>query len=271
MFVGIDLSITNPSKGGGGPTYDVDATALFARFTTPPDDARKLLISNRITSLKAAGVWSVLDCDYVTAAADSQAARQNWKQDLYNLTAIASPAFVADRGYTSDGVSSYLQTGFIPSSAGGAFTQNSAHLCVYSRSAGINAGTAIGARTASTTNQSLLIPRASTNAATGRLTQAANGAGFVNSDGSGHFILNRENSAGSDLYRNGLSLGNSAVASDGPPSVQIYILALNNAGALAAGNTYQISIAGIGAGLTAAQAAAKSAIDLTYLQAVGAA
>lgn len=121
-------------KWGGGVIYDPDASALFARFTTPPTDARKTLINNLIVSLKAAGVWAKLDALYVTAAADSQAARRNWIADQYNLTAVNAPTFVADRGYTGNGSSSYLDTGFNPTTASSPkFTQNSANMGLWSR------------------------------------------------------------------------------------------------------------------------------------------
>lgn len=96
---------------GGAPVtgvYDPDASALFARFTTPPTNTRRVQINTVITSLKTSGVWQKLDALYVTAAADSQAARQNWIGNVGNLTEVSSPAFVADRGYTGDGVASCL-------------------------------------------------------------------------------------------------------------------------------------------------------------------
>jgi len=100
-----------------GAGFEAEAVALFARFTTPPTDLRKGHINTLTKGLKTAGSWAKADVIYVAAAADSQAATRNWKQNLYNATAINSPAFVADRGFTSNGSSSYLQTGFIASSA----------------------------------------------------------------------------------------------------------------------------------------------------------
>jgi hypothetical protein len=100
-----------------GVAYDPDAAALFARFTTPPTSARKVLIDNLVRSLKAGGVWSKLDAFFILAAADNQAARRNWIQDAYNLTAVSGPTFVADRGYTADGLTSYLDSGFNPTTA----------------------------------------------------------------------------------------------------------------------------------------------------------
>lgn len=82
----------------GGVVYSPEALALSARFTTPPDTARKTLINNLIVALKAAGVWAKLGAPYLRAAADSQAARQNWLANQFNSTPVASPTFASDRG-----------------------------------------------------------------------------------------------------------------------------------------------------------------------------
>lgn len=90
------------------PGYDPAAVAFFARLTTQPTDARKGLYNTLIKDLKAASVWAKLDALYILAAADAQAARQNLVADAYNLTAVGSPAFTADRGYAGDAAGAYL-------------------------------------------------------------------------------------------------------------------------------------------------------------------
>lgn len=109
--------IGQPAIRLGGRIYQAETLALVARFTTPPTEARKILIDNVILALKAAGAWTKLDAFYLMAAADNQAARRNWIQDAYNLTAVSGPTFVADRGYTGDGLTSYLDSGFNPTTA----------------------------------------------------------------------------------------------------------------------------------------------------------
>ena len=116
----------------------------FSPFTTPPDPTRKALINTLVKSLKAAGVWTKLDALYLFAAADAQAARRNWIQDLYNATAVSSPTFAADRGYTGDGAAAYLDTGFNPSTASSPkLTQNSAHASAWDRTSRAADGTNI--------------------------------------------------------------------------------------------------------------------------------
>lgn len=123
------IALFNPDGSRWGTSYDPDAQALFARFTTPPTVQRKAVINDLIIALKAAGAWSKLDVLYVRAAADSQAARLNWIADQYNSTAFSSPVFTVDRGFTPDGSASYLASGFDPTTAvSPKLTQNDAHL-----------------------------------------------------------------------------------------------------------------------------------------------
>lgn len=135
MRLSLDLglgSIATLGAGGGYSFTNAEAEALVARFTTPPNDARKALIDTLVGSLKTAGAWEKMDAFYMTAAADGQAARQNWIADQYNLSAFSSPVFTADRGYTPDGASSYLDSGFNPTTAvSPKFTQDSAHMAAW--------------------------------------------------------------------------------------------------------------------------------------------
>lgn len=94
-----------------------ETNALIARFSTPPTNARAILINNLIGSLMTATVWSTLDFLYVMAAADSQAAKLNWITNAFNATEVLVPTFVADRGFTGDGLASYLDSGFNPATA----------------------------------------------------------------------------------------------------------------------------------------------------------
>lgn len=122
----LGLNFGNPAILAG-PRYLAQAKALFARMTTPPTRARMNLINQMIGALLDAGVWQKLDALYVMAAADSQAARLNWIADQYNLTAVNSPTFTVDSGYTGNGTSSYLSTGMVASTlnASGKMKQNS--------------------------------------------------------------------------------------------------------------------------------------------------
>lgn len=144
LSLGVGLtSVPVLARRGAPIVYDPDALAFFARLTNQPTDVRKKLYSDLIASLKTAGVWAKLDALYILAAADAQAARQNLVANAYNLTAIGSPTFTADRGYSGDGVGAYLETG-APNSGFAKFSQNDASFGFWSRSDVSGTGRDIG-------------------------------------------------------------------------------------------------------------------------------
>lgn len=118
--------------GGGVPSFTAEAQTLFSRMSSAPDATRKGHIDTLIRSLKSAGVWSKLDLLYIMAAHDAQSARLNWVQDAYNCSEVNSPAFTVNRGYTGNGSSSYLDTGFNPATAvGKKIGQDTLHMSVW--------------------------------------------------------------------------------------------------------------------------------------------
>lgn len=251
--------------------FDEDAEALFARFTTPPTTARKVLINNRILAAKASGAWALRDAFYMMAAADAQAAQRNWKQDAFNLTPTGTIAFEADRGYTGNGTTGYLATGFTPSTAGGQFALNGAHLSVWSLTDAINTGVSIGARTSSVAGQSFLTIRSTSNLGAYRLNQDAIGTVPTVANSSGGFVVRRSGAAVRALFRNGASVATDTTVSTSLPTAAITIGALNTGGVIGSFNTYQFASAGFGGNLTDAMILAEYQADLAYLQGVGAA
>lgn len=151
-----------------GSGYDPDAEAFFERLTTPPTTERKALYNTLIVDLKSAGVWEKLDALYILAAADAQAARQNLVAGAYNLTAVGSPLFTADRGYAGDGVGAYLTTGLTPSGAGN-YKLTSAHMSMWSRSDIVSTAATISAPISAISARNALASRYSGNNADVRL------------------------------------------------------------------------------------------------------
>ncbi len=270
----IAIGIMNSIVTSYGPSYDPAASALFARFTTPPTPLRARQVNDLFLALRNSAAGNLLlkfDALYIFAAADSQAATRNWVQNLYNATAVASPTFTADQGFAGNGTSSYLTSGFTPSSAPSPkYTQNSAHLSAWSRTDNDSSGVIIGGRTGGSVSQALVQPRAS-NLFHGRLNQNASGAGIANTNSSGHLLASRVDSANRKAYRNGVSLGALAEASDGVPNTPIFIGALNGgAGTAAAFDTRQMAAASIGGTLSDAEALAFYNALQAYMTAVGA-
>lgn len=249
---------------GGYAFVNSETYALVARFTTPPTLARKAQIDTLIGSLKTAGVWSKLDAFYMLAAADAQSSLLNWVSTSYNLTAVNSPAFVADQGYTGDGSTSYLDTGFNPTTATSPkFTQDSGALSLWSRT-----NLANGAGTS--------FDFGSPNSYVGRSATAGQGTGRPNAGSGqsygllvypGYVGYSRTAAAVWEAYAAGVDSGGGTTASAALTNATLRICSIG-AGSF---GVNQIASALVASGLSAGEELATYNAMSTYLQAIGAA
>ena len=257
------LAPTTTNSWVKNPGYDSAASSLFARMSSEPSATRKGHINTLISALKTAGIWTKLDVLYILAAHDAQAARLNWKADAYNLTAVNSPTFTTDRGYAGDGSTSYLDTGWDAATNGAQFTQNSATIFGWSRTAGQNNGFWLGTGTA----LSIALRPRSTADALRYYVNAASLTDVANTDGSGLLAASRSGANATQSYRNGNSIGSAgSVASGALSSVDVNIGRCNSTF-----NPAQCAAMGLGANLNATEHAALYTALNTYLTAVGAA
>lgn len=265
MQISLALSLANPAVLRG-PSFEAETESLTARFTTPPTGARKAQINTCIKALKAAGVWSKLDALYLFAAADAQAARQNWIADLYNATAVSSPTFTTDRGYAGDGVASYVDSNFNPSSASSPkFVQNSAFFAAWSRTAAASATTSAGHFDG--TKGTTLNPR-NTNAIVSRVNQASSfTTGATITDGSGLTSLSRTGASAVRIDKNGVKVADDTNASSTVANGNLKAGTIGNS----TFSTTQFAAMAIGSQLSEAEDLALYNALNTYLQAVGAA
>lgn len=123
--------------------WQAETTTLTARFSTPATDERKTLIDNFFISEKANGSpYAKLDC-LCLIGADSQASCQNWISNAINATLQNTPGFSADRFFSGDAISQYIDTMFDPSSGALKYQRNSATIFIIyhtNRSAGLYDG-----------------------------------------------------------------------------------------------------------------------------------
>jgi hypothetical protein len=118
-------------------SYLPESRALFAAATVQPTPGRKGYIDKFIRALMASGCWTKIDVMWVLAAHDEQAGRLNWKSPgSFTLTAVNSPTFTTDRGFASNGSTSYLDTGWDWGTDGVQYTQNNAHIAAYIHTTG---------------------------------------------------------------------------------------------------------------------------------------
>lgn len=238
-----------------------EAAALVARFTTPPTYARKALIDTLIGSLKTGGVWSKLDALHVMAAADSQAARQNWIADQYNLTAVSGPTFTADRGYQGDGAASYASTG-AAANALSKLAQNSCTAMFWSRT------NASGASTydfgVSNSNNITIQGRQTTGISI--RANSGTGIGVATADSLGLYGFSRSASSTVTVYKNGaVILSDSSVSGALPTGTIEYFHSTGGFG------SRQGAAGCFGSALTDAEHLALYNALNTYLIAIGAA
>lgn len=250
--------------------FDPAATALFARMTVQPDNTRKALINSTILGFKSAGIWTPADAIHFQAAHDAQAARLNWKGDIYNLTAVNSPVFIIDRGYGGDGVSAYLDTGLAPGAAGLKFQQNSAHYSFYDRTIrGDDSADQIGVFDGACA--SVLQTRGG-GLSTYSITDSAGGAGIATTANHGLYAADRSVPASFAAFKNGASVGTVTTVSVAPVGngAKFFILCLSNNNTVVGPTQDQVGFTSFGASLGSAGQGQLYTIVQAYMTAIGA-
>lgn len=222
-MLGLGLSITNSKL----PRLDADAQAFFDRMTTPPTSARKTLYNNLIVTLKADGNWTELDVLVILAAADSQASLLDLK-NLSDGALVNAPTFVADRGFTSDGSTSYINTQYNPSTDAVVHTQNDASAGVYIRTNTNTADFMIGLVDAGNNGTSILT-RSGADQFTNRLNSDTSHIA-ASLDSSGLWCINRTANNLFETLKNGSSLGTQADTSQAFDNDEVYVLCRNKIG-----------------------------------------
>jgi hypothetical protein len=229
----------------GGSGFDADAQAYFTSVGLI-DSAYTAPISQFVLDLKSAALWSKFDRLWILANANATAALTCIKS-LEVATPINNPTFTAGQGYAGNGTSSYLNSDFNPTSAAGNYTQDNAHLSVFSRTQG-TAGVDLG----SEGPNSYCGPRLAGNV----FNYSVNGgAGSVaNGNSVGHFISSRTGALLLSAYEDGVLLESDNTASIGLPNRNFCILAQNTGGGVFSFSNHQLALVSIGSGFNAAEA-----------------
>lgn len=233
------------------------ATDFLAR-TSGLNAAYTSAYTTMIDGLVSDGVWSLLDALYMLWSQDSTTALLNLCSASFPLVVHGSPTFAASAGYTGVTGSStvYLDTQYVPATAAGVFTQNSAHISVYVNTPnGLLGQSAMG--TYGDNNSGLFIaPRYSgdSNNYVG-LNDAGNGASTPSSNSDGFWVVSRSDASTLTQYRNASSFPAPNTTSLGPASTYSIVLLARGfgGGSIAQGSGFQMSAASIGAALTSGQ------------------
>jgi hypothetical protein len=249
-----DVLMTAAMRGGGrDPDLAAWVAAVVANGGTV-SAGRAAIAGQLISTEKASGAWSLTDDCWLLCAENATQALTSLKQRRL-ATVTAAPTFAADAGYTFNGTTNYIDTGFIPSTHAVAQTDSNARIAVYERANLSSTGYAAGAR--STTNRRLTInPRGGSDNMLGEANgQTATFGGAV-SDSRGLISTARNGAAATDqvAYRNGVAL--TRTIDSGALSTRavnsIFIGAFNNTGTAASFRAAQIGFVAVGATLSGA-------------------
>lgn len=252
-----------PGKGRGG--YCSQYQSVYDAMTTKPSTyagAQNTMVKGLVDD----GVWAKLDVFYVFAVHTNGGSEAliNWKNPgTYNATAANSPTFTADQGFAG-GTNEYIDTNWNPTSHGSNYTQNSASAFIYSRTNVDENRKCFGINH---TNDLYLEARRS-NAAEIKINETGSGTG-ANTDSRGLFIVDRPSSTKQYLYRNGTEIIDDTDTSSGLPNLNVYVLAVAEAGGAAEFCTLQISMFGAGSALTSGDRSNLQSRFETYMDAMG--
>lgn len=122
------------ATAGVDPTfyYDSDAQSFFDRAGGLETVQRSNAVNQLVLNLKATNLWTVIDAIYPFAGTTARINTNNLKSSSFGGVFTGTPA--QSNGFVSDGTDDYMATGFIPSTAGGNYAQDSAHVAVYTQS-----------------------------------------------------------------------------------------------------------------------------------------
>lgn len=215
-------------------------------------------VNDLVNRLKSTGLWSKLDRLWLFAAENTQSALRDIKAASL-ATANGSPTFTVNSGYTGTHASStiYIDTGFNPSTAGGNYTQNSAHVSIWNNtnaaSASGTGGTTAGCDTTGSTRTNIF-PKFNDNKQYYRINdQSAASVGITVSDPRGLILANRSGASAQQGYLNAVDQGVVAVTSSAPSNFNVTFLAANTSGTISFGDSHEHMAASIGGSLTAAE------------------
>jgi hypothetical protein len=283
------LAIAGPSSaqmglmgaGGSGPARSGGACSQATNFlnrTSGLSGTETTAYTNLICGLVtdgiitgtlsgATGCGTVLDALYIFATNTTTTANLNICGTSFGLTATAAPTFAADHGYTGNGSTQYLITGFSPFSAGGNYAQNSASIGVYVITSRTTAA-AYAEMGASDGGNGVDMFPLYTGSVLYNEMNANSTSVAAPANAQGMYVGSRTAVSAVTTYRDGTSFASFGTTSVSMPSVPIWIGADDSGGGTGF-SADQISAAFIGAGLNSTQAAAISSRINAYMTALG--
>lgn len=228
--------------------FTAEYKSVYDSFTTKPSASVANAQNTMVESLVDSGVWSKFDVFYVFAGHtnDNNESLINWKNPGTNdSTAVNSPVFSQYNGFTGNGLSSYINTNYNPSTDKINLSLNSASFGLYSMTDRLAASKIHGV--VSGTDFMLLYPKTTGDILRGYINSTnAKDDSIINS--TGLLSVHRRNSTDLAVSKNKtISSYRTDSITDAIPNGDFYLLARNIIGTGASNyDDIEISMAYIG-------------------------
>lgn len=233
--VGIGAFIDTTTSGYN---YQPESKRWFARMDTLQTADQMKIKDSLIVFLKADSLLNKMDLFYLFANLDSQSAKTNIISDTFNLvTPIGAATFTTQQGFTGNGINSYFNTNWTPSSSAIKFLLDSSSISSYVLTNVNEASSVLGSGN-SGADFIRISPRTS-NFFNGVLNSTSISA-VANTSSIGLFTVSRSASNSVSLYKNDSLYTTLTTASTQRPSFPLFILARNAAGGAVEVTTNQI-------------------------------
>jgi hypothetical protein len=231
---------------------------------------RLSLVNTLIAGLKTDGIWTKLDRLWLFAAENSQSALRDLVA-ASAATAVNSPTFAADDGFTGDGATSYVDTNYNPTVSGTNYVLDSAHIGVWNNTVDTTDTSCTVGAVGGSFNEIFIVYGNEGNKTA--ITINNGGPTFtlttVVEVSTGFWQANRSGASATQIYRNGASVGSGTVASSQLCNAEFYACALNNDGTPALFSVNQVAAASFGGSLNTTESDALYDRLQTYMTAVG--
>lgn len=274
------IRFLGPIAQSGARAFDTDVLAWEASVITNGGSvslARRIITDQFVFSEKSNGLWNLTDDYWVFWGENAPQALTSLKQRRL-ATAVNAPTFTADRDYTTDGITSYVDTNFIPSTHATLASANDLHFSNYIRDTGAVSTTAHSSGASAASSRALRIRprtsalRASLEILTGNTPSdytltVATSAGYLSGGRDAASAANYYN------YKNGVALvvNNAPIAFGATlTNVSIFVGGYNAAGDLTGPRATSMGFMSFGRCLTAGQEATRYTNVQTFATSVGA-
>lgn len=243
----------------GGTAYGIDADVLLWKAAVEANGGsvtltRLQIVNTFVVGEKDGGSWALTDDYWCFWAENAIQALTSLKQRRL-ATTVNAPTFTADRDYSFDGLSNYINTGFIPSTNGVNYTANNQRIAVYPRTNVSSIGTAAGVADGSGVAAKILInPRNGSNMTGGVNTPNAFPATFAISpaDSRGLKVVSRAGGTTALGFDRGVRLTDATGLSvtSGAVTRALYMGCFNSVGTPSGYRSSSLGFANIGGPLT---------------------